>query len=120
MDPIPDFAHSTIHVSLLGAGAYDINLALTPANENYVRQTALRGRVVKPGGFGLSNVKVTTSVAPGESLSKADGQWFFYFELRQAGGAVTVTAVSPDGLTNNAQTLIVPRTTAVVPAIELS
>ncbi|MEK6279409.1 MAG: hypothetical protein AABN95_03570 [Acidobacteriota bacterium] len=120
MDELPKLDESKIHVNLPAGGAYDIDLAITPSTENAVRQTALRGRVVKPGGIGLSNVKVTTSVAAGESRSKADGQWFFYFELRQAGGAVTVTALSPDGLTKNAQTQIEPRTTSVVPAIELS
>jgi hypothetical protein len=97
-----------------------VDLAITPGKENSLKQTALRGRVVKPGGTALSGVRITTSLAPGESFSGSDGQWFYYFELRQAGGPVTVTATSPDGLTKDVQTQIVPRATTVVPAIELS
>jgi hypothetical protein len=119
-DPVPDFAHSTIRVNLPGSAAYDADLAITPGKENALRQTALRGRVTQPGGAGISGAKVSTSVDASQSLSKPDGQWFFYFELRQPAGAVTVTAVSPDGLTNNAQSQIVPGVTTVVPAIELS
>jgi hypothetical protein len=119
-DPIPDFAHSTIHVNLPGAAAYNFDLAITPGKENALRQTALRGRVTNPRGVGITGAKVSTSIGTEQSLSKGDGQWFFYFELRQPGGAVTVTAVSPDGLTNNAQSQIVPGITTVVPAIVLA
>ena len=119
-DPVPGFPNSTIRVNLPGAAAYDVNLAITPGKENALRQTALRGRVTKPGGVGIAGARVSTSIGAGESLSKVDGQWFFYFELRQPGGAVTVTAVSPDGLTNDVQSQIVPGITTVVPAIELS
>ena len=119
-DPVVDFPNSRIRVNLPGTAAYDVDLAITPNKENSVRQTALRGRVTKPGGLGIAGARVSTSIGADESLSKVNGEWFFYFELRQPGGAVTVTAVSPDGLTNDAQAQIVPRTTTVVPAIELS
>ena len=121
VDPVPDFPNSRIHVGLPGAAAYDISpLEIKPGQENSVRQTALRGGVIKPGGVPLAGVKITTSVAAGEAISKSDGRWFFYFELKQAAAAVTVTATTPDGLTNTAQTQIVPGRTVVVPAIELS
>lgn len=119
-DPVLDFPHSRIRVNLPGAAAYDVDLPITPGKENAVRQTALRGRVMKPGGVGIAGAKVSTSIGADESLSKANGEWFFYFELRQPGGAVTVTAVSPDGLTKNVQSKIEPGITTVVPAIELS
>jgi hypothetical protein len=119
-DPVPDFAHATVHVNLPGAAAYDVNLAISPGKENALRQTALRGRVTKPGGVGIAGARISTSIGADQSLTKADGQWFFYFELRQPGGAVTVTAVSPGGLTNSAQSQIVPEATVVVPAIVLA
>jgi hypothetical protein len=124
-DPLPDFEHSKIKVNLPGPAAYDFPLVINPGKENVVRQTALRGQVVKPGGIGLPGVKITTSVETGETRTKADGQWFFYYKLRQAKPAdplidVTVTATAPDGNTRNVNTKIKPGATSVVPAIELS
>lgn len=79
----PNFDNSKIKVNLPGPAAYDFPLVINSGKENVVRQTALRGRVVKPGGFGLAGVKITTSVESGEALTRADGQWFFYYKLRQ-------------------------------------
>lgn len=120
----PDFANSKIKVHV-PAGAYEFPLEIKPGQENAVRQTALRGRVVKPGGIGLPGIKITTTVESGESLTKADGQWFFYYQLRQSKEGdplinVTVEAKAPDGKTKSVNTQIKPGATSVVPAIELS
>jgi hypothetical protein len=117
--PPPDFAHSKIHVSL-PENDYAVELSINPGAENSLRQTALRGRVVKPGGVPVSGAKITTSVGAGESISRTDGQWFFYFELRQEGGPVTVTATTSDGRTGSKESEIVPRATVVVEPIEIS
>ncbi len=121
----PDFTNSIIRVHLPGPAAYEFPLVIKPGEENAVPQTALRGRVVNPGGVGLAGVKITTSVETGEALTRADGQWFFYYKLRQAKPNdplidVTVTATAPDGKTGNVDTQIKPGATSVVPAIELS
>jgi|SRR5215213_1562097 len=121
----PNFNNSKIKVNLPGPAAYDFPLVINPGTENIVRQTALRGRVVKPGGIGLAGVKITTSVESGEAQTRADGQWFFYFKLRQPTQNdplinVTVRATARDGKTRNVNTTIKPGATSVVPAIELS
>jgi hypothetical protein len=121
----PNFNISKIKVHLPGPAVYDFPLVINSGQENVVRQTALRGRVVKTGGIGLSGVKITTSVESGEALTRADGQWSFYYKLRQPKQNdplinVTVTATAPDGTTGNVNTKIKPGATSVVPAIELS
>jgi|SRR6266404_3341356 len=113
------FEHSRIRVNL-ASGAYEADVAIIPGTENSLRQTALRGRVVKPGGTPLPGTKITTSIAPGESIARADGQWFFYFELRQGGGSVTVTATAPNGDTATRVAQIVPGETRDVPEMEIS
>lgn len=118
-DPVPDLAHSRIRVNLPG-GAYEADVNVTQGQENSLPQTALRGRVRKPGGAPFPRVKITTSVAAGESITRDDGEWFFYFELRQGAGAVTVTATAPDGRTADANVVIVPRSTVRVPEMEIA
>jgi hypothetical protein len=115
----PDFAHSRIRVSAPG-NEYAVDLSITPGVESSLRQTALRGRIVKPGGSPISGAKITTSVGSGHSVSRIDGQWIFYFELRQDDGPVTVTATTPDGRTASQNSRIVQRTTEIVPTIEIS
>jgi hypothetical protein len=121
----PNFNNSKIKVNLPGTAAYDFPLVINAGQENVLRQTALRGRVVKPGGIGLAGVKITTSVESGEALTRVDGQWFFYYKLRQAKQTdplidVMVKATAPDGKTGNVNTKIKPGATSVVQAIELS
>jgi hypothetical protein len=121
----PNFNNAKIKVNLPAGADYSFPLIIKPGEVNVVRQTALRGRVVKPGGIGLPGVKITTSVESGEALTRADGQWFFYYKLRQPQQNdplinVTVTATAPGGNTKNVNTTIKPGATSVVPVIELS
>jgi hypothetical protein len=100
--------------------SYTLELSLQPGIENSLRQTALRGRVAKPDGTPVSGAKITTSVGAGEATSQADGQWFFYFDLRQKESLVDVTAVTPDGHTGSQQSVIEPQKTVVVSTIFIS
>lgn len=110
--------------------AVDVNLPVNPYNvanvkvhlgdENSLRQTGLRGSVVHANRRPFPGVKITTNVGPGEATTRSDGQWFFYFNLGQANGPVTVTATAPDGQNSNALSQIVRDSIVVVPTFELS
>jgi hypothetical protein len=115
---LPDFGHSTIHVA--SAAPYDVMLALTPGAAGVRRQTALRGRVVTPAGRPIAGATIATSAAPGLSTASASGDWFFYFDLGQAAGPVTVTATAPNGHLNQQATQIVAESTVVVPTITIA
>jgi hypothetical protein len=118
-DPFDQFL-ADVDVNLFG-GPYSVsNLTITLGAENSLRQTGLRGRVVHSNGRPFPNVKITTSVGPGVSVSRSDGQWFFYFKLGQANGPVTVTATAPDGQNTNSLSQIQRDSITVVPTFELS
>ena len=121
--PAPDFTKSRIHVKPPQGAEFDVDLEIKAGQDQSLKQTALRGRIVKPGGGSFAGVKITTSVAAGNSISKPDGQWIFYFDLSQINQPetdVTVTATSPAGQKKDVQTKIKPGLTVDVPAIELS
>jgi hypothetical protein len=101
---------------------YQFTLKVKLGEENILRQTALRGAVVAPGGRPFPAVKITTDIEAGESITGADGQWFFYFKLQPEGGPanVSVTATAQDGRTSSKSTQLKPGAIAIVPAIELS
>lgn len=111
-------------------GTVIVNLPVNPFNvpnvrvrlgaENSLRQTGLRGRVVNATGRPFPGVRITTNVGQGEAVTRSDGQWFFYFNLGQANGPVTVTATAPDGQSSNALSQIARDSIVVVPTFELS
>lgn len=111
-------------------GTVIVNLPVNPFNvpnvrvrlgaENSLRQTGLRGRVVNANGRPFPGVRITTNVGQGEAVTRSDGQWFFYFNLGQANGPVTVTATAPDGQSSNALSQIARDSIVVVPTFELS
>jgi hypothetical protein len=116
--PQPDFANAVIHIHL-PVNPYDVALAITPGAENSLRQTALRGHVLRANGTPLAGVTITNDVTAGSSITGLDGQWFLYFELRQAGSAVTVTATAPSGGADSRISAIVPKSTVLVPAMKI-
>lgn len=118
-DPFANF-FGTIEVNRPVAPYNVANVQVTLGQENSLRQTGLRGSVVHTNGRPFPGVKITTSVAPGESTTRSDGQWFFYFNLGQANGPVTVTATAPDGQNSNALSQIVRDSITVVPTFALS
>jgi len=117
-DPFDQF-NATVNVNLPGNPYNVANVAMTLGAENSLRQTGLRGSVVHANGRPFPGVGITTSVRPGESITRADGQWFFYFNLGQANGPVTVTATAPDGQNSNALSQIVRNGITVVPTFAL-
>ncbi|CAN7806107.1 hypothetical protein LJR267_010688 [Paraburkholderia hospita] len=65
-------------------------------SEHSVRNTALRGQVLGPGGRPIASVRIKTSVSPRTSITRADGLWTLYFDLNQPSAAnVSVTATPP-------------------------
>lgn len=65
-------------------------------SEHSVRNTALRGQVLGPGGRPIAGARIETSASPRTSITRADGKWTLYFDLNQAGAAnVSVTATPP-------------------------
>lgn len=66
--------------------------------ENTLRQTVLRGWVLTQGGAPIPGARVRVGGRPGEAVTDVAGAWFFYFGFALIPpGAVTVTAVHPDG-----------------------
>ena len=59
--------------------AYTRTFAL--GREHSLRNTALRGQVVGPGGRPIGGAQITTSVGPATSVSRQNGLWFLYFGL---------------------------------------
>lgn len=96
-DPPPDFAHSQVRFTLSGGQQDVVDVAIAPGAENVIRQTALRGRVIQSGGVPVVGAKITTSLGAGNSFSRNDGQWAYYFGVLQNDAAATVTATAPDG-----------------------
>ncbi|CUI07401.1 carboxypeptidase-like regulatory domain-containing protein [Massilia sp. P8910] len=79
----PDGPVSTIQTVLLGS-------------EHAVRNTALRGQVLGPGGRPLAGAHIATSASARTSITRADGLWTLYFDLNQGGVAnISVSATAP-------------------------
>lgn len=65
-------------------------------SEHALRNTALRGQVLGPGGRPIEGARITTSVNAMTSTSRGDGSWTLYFALNQdAVPNVSVTATTP-------------------------
>jgi len=90
-----------------------------------VRNTALRGQVVGPGGRPIAGAEITTSLGPQTSRSRDNGLWFLHYPLDQFPPGsitpVTVTALAPDGATaNDSSTSVKSGATVVVPTFHFS
>lgn len=91
-------------------------------SEHPVRNTALRGQVLGPGGRPIAGARIRTSVSAATSTSRRDGVWFLYFDLNQGPVAnVSVTATTPDGASATDSTaMLQPEATVVVPTFNFS
>jgi hypothetical protein len=92
------------------------------ASDHGVRNTALRGQVVGPGGRPIAGAQISTTVSAATSVTRANGTWFLYFDLDQPDvNSVTVTATTPDGATLSASSVDVRnRATVFVPTFHFS
>jgi hypothetical protein len=97
------------------------HIPVTLGRENAVANTALRGRVVGPGGRPIAGALIETSLSPEQSETRPDGQWFLYLDPNQPDASnVTVTATAPDGTAATATGVEVKqRATVVVPTIHI-
>jgi hypothetical protein len=116
-------ANVTLNIRVTN-GAAVVNyppLPVTLGRENHVPNTALRGQVTGAGRRPLPGATITTSLGPARSVSRADGQWFLYFDPAQPGAInVSVTATAPDGRTATVPGVtLVQKATVVVPSIHL-
>lgn len=86
-------------------------------SEHSVRNTALRGQVLGPGGSPIAGALIETSANARTSITRADGLWTLYFDLNQAGVAnISVTATPPgQAPQTNATATLRPGSTVFVP-----
>lgn len=91
-------------------------------SEHSVRNTALRGQALGPGGRPLAGVPITTSVNARTCATRADGGWSLYFDLNQVAVAqVGVTAAPPGRPPKTDQTATLrPGATVIVPTFHFS
>jgi hypothetical protein len=88
--------------------------------EHSVRNTALRGQVLGPGGRPIAGARIRTSVDATTSTSCRDGSWFLYFNLNQASVPnVTVTVTAPNGPSATSAATLQRHATVVVPTFNL-
>jgi hypothetical protein len=119
-DPAPDFAHAAVRFTFSGGLQSDVSLAITPGAENFIRQTALRGRVIQSGGLPVAAAAIGTSISAGSSLSGSVGQWAYYFGVLQNDSPATVTAVAPDGRRAQQTVQVLRGKTLILPTMQVA
>jgi hypothetical protein len=91
------------------------NVTVRRGLETGLAQTALSGRVVNQAGVGIGGAIITVDASQGESKTRGDGSWFYYFPLDQAQITVAVTARLSDGRSQTRPNLTVqPKETTPV------
>jgi hypothetical protein len=83
--------------------------------ENVLRQTALRGRVVRADGRPLAGTTITTDLRPDAVFARNDGSWSYYLPPDQPDGDATVTATAPDGRSATVSVPVTRGGTTIVP-----
>jgi len=92
-------------------------------SEHSVRNTALRGQVLGPGGRPIAGAKITTTASSATSLTRSDGVWFLYFGLDHQTTVpnVSVMATIPGGASATDSTATLqPRATVFVPTFRFN
>jgi hypothetical protein len=121
--PVPALAPASMTISIAypkSGPVVTIPQLITLGRENFVPNTALRGRVTGPGGRPLAGATITTTVNALTSRSRADGSWWLYLDPNQTDApTVTVTATGPAGNTATALVAVRQWATVVVPTIHL-
>jgi hypothetical protein len=72
------------------------NICVARGYETSLRQTALRGRVLRKG-VGVADAVISVAGLAEQSGSDLDGNWMYVFPFSQAAGKVDVTASLPGG-----------------------
>jgi hypothetical protein len=95
---------------------------VTLGRENHVPNTGLRGQVTGAGGRPFPGATITTSLGPERSITRANGQWFLYFDPNRPGATnASVTATAPDGRAATVTGVtLVSKATVVVPSIHIA
>jgi hypothetical protein len=97
------------------------DVVVRQGRETGLPQTALSGRVVNQSGVGIGGATMTVDALQGQSKTRSDGSWFYYFPLNQAQAAVAVTARLPDGRSQTRPNLTVqPKETTPVAVFQFS
>ena len=111
----------SVRIGYSGAPVTTVQTVLL-GSEHGVRNTALRGRVLGPGGRPLAGVPITTSVNARTSVTRADGGWTLYFDLNQAAVAQVKVTASPPGRPPKTDTsaTLQPGATVVVPSFQFA
>lgn len=117
--PLPTTLNITLRLELPG-GAVDVpNVRVNLGTENSVPQTSMRGRVVSDKGAAIAGAVITVNGIAETSKSRADGQWFFYFDFQQDTAQVAVTATAPNGRSQNQIVNVRKLAAVVVPAFQI-
>ena len=87
--------------------------------ENSVPQTSLRGRVISDKGAPLAQAAITVAANAGSTHSRADGQWFFYFDFQQNDAQLRVTATAANGRSQDQMVNVRKLAAVVVPAFQI-
>lgn len=123
LNPPPPPIKKQITVRVHGPnGAVDVQPDVELGTEHSIKNTALRGQVVGPGGRPIGGAHIATSVGPETSVSQDNGLWFLYFDLNQISvNNVTVTVTTPNGATASDSSASVKHDgTVVVPTFHFS
>src|SRR5262249_54475730 len=109
-------ADVTVHIALPDGSARHVVAPIVQGRDNSLPPTALR-RWGMAAGTDLAGVSIQISGQLGEVVSRADGSWFYYFDLNQPARVVSVTAQLPDGRRLTQDRIAVrPRATVTVPS----
>jgi hypothetical protein len=119
---LPSSGLVTVRFTFADGTAQDVTgVKVLPERENNLAQTALRGQV-RLRAAGVRDAAISVDAVSGaQTLTDGAGNWFFFFDFRQAGGTVNVTATLPDRSASRSSSVVVqPRATVVVPSFNFT
>ncbi len=120
LDPTEQPRALRLRFTLPDESSFEVeNVVVRPGADNSLPQTALRGSVLDARGTPIPRSIISVSAQPGNSITAANGQWFFYLSMLQPDTQARVTARVPDGRTQEQDVQIRSRATVVVPTFEL-
>jgi hypothetical protein len=115
--------NATVRITLPDATQINVaNVLITPAADNSLPQTSLRGFVMTTSGRPVRNAEVTVDFLANASVrSDVDGRWQLYFDVNQVNElGAHVTATAPGGQNQTQPFPVVNRATGVVPDFRIA